>query len=321
MKSVSELTDYYYKVLYPTLQKLEKERKHLRYRIFLIGFAYTFLFFLLGMALRNTFFLSIDFLAILLFAYFGIGTFLYKFLIKDYTNEFKNKIIHPLIKELDSRLNYAQPLHVSQNLFERSELFKQTIDRISGNDYVHGEIDGVKLEFSDIHVEKRHKDSKGRESWSTVFQGLFIVADFNKTFYGKTVVLPDSAQSTFGELIGGWLQSNNMQRDELIKLDSHAFEKKFVVYGTDQIEARYILSHSLMEKLLGFEKKSKHPLYVSFVGHSIHIGIEYNKDLFEPTVLSSLLEYKIAMEYVQTLHLAIGIVEELKLNQKLWSKR
>jgi hypothetical protein len=26
------------------------------------------------------------------------------------------------------------------------------------------------------------------------------------------------------------------------------------------------------------------------------------------------------MEYIQTLHLAIGITEELQLNQKLWSK-
>lgn len=46
----------------------------------------------------------------------------------------------------------------------------------------------------------------------------------------------------------------------------------------------------------------------------------FNKDRFEPSVFHSLLKYKIAMEYVQTLHLAIGIVEELKLNQKLWSK-
>ena len=51
------------------------------------------------------------------------------------------------------------------------------------------------------------------------------------------------------------------------------------------------------------------------------MAIEYNKDLFEPSIFRSLLNYKIAMEYVSTLHLAIGIVEELKLNQKLWSKR
>ncbi|MDD2790412.1 MAG: DUF3137 domain-containing protein [Sulfurimonas sp.] len=321
MKSVSELTDFYYKVLYPTLNKLEKDRKHLRYRIILVGFALTFVFFLGSLALQNAFFLGLDFFAFVLFAYAGIGAFVYKILIKGYTDDFKSVIIHPLIKELDNRLSYTHLFHVAQHLFERSQLFQGRIDRISGNDFVNGEIDGVKIEFSDLHVERRHKDSRGRESWTTLFRGLFIVADFNKTFHGKTVVLPDSAQKTFGDLIGGWLQSKNLGRDELIKLDDVEFENKFVVYGTDQIEARYILSHSLMKRILAFKKKTKHPLYISFVGHAIHIAIEYNKDLFEPTVFSSLLDYKTAMEYVQTLHLAIGIIEELKLNQKLWSKR
>ncbi|MGB3962752.1 MAG: DUF3137 domain-containing protein [Sulfurimonas sp.] len=321
MKSVSELTDFYYKVLYPTLGKLEKERKHLRYRIFLIGFAYTFVFFLGALALQNAFLFGLDFFAFLFVLYLGIGAFLYKLLIKDYTHAFKDAIIHPLITELDSRLSYVHLFHVAQHLFERSQLFQGRIDRMSGNDFVQGEIDGVKIEFSDLHAERRHKDSKGRESWSTVFRGLFIVADFNKTFHGKTIVLPDTAQKTFGNIIGGWLQSNNIGRDMLVKLDDIEFEKKFVVYGSDQIEARYILTHSLMQRILAFEKKTKHPVYISFVGHAIHIAIEYNKDLFEPTVFSSLLDYKTAMEYVQTLHLAIGIIEELKLNQKLWSKR
>lgn len=321
MKSVSELTDYYYKVLYPTLKKLEKDRKNLRHRIFLVGTAYTLFFFVIAMTVGKSLNFGADFLAILIFAYFGGGAFVYKFLIKDYTDEFKNKIIHPLITEIDNRLSYTHFLHVPQYLFERSQLFTQNIDRMSGNDYVKGVIDGVNIEFSDLHAQKRHKDSKGRESWSTIFRGLFIVADFNKTFNGRTVVLPDTAQSSFGDLIGGWLQSKNMGRDELVKLDDGEFEKKFVVYGSDQIEARYILTHSLMQRILNFEKKSKHPLYISFVGRSIHIAINYDRDLFEPSVFSSLLEYKIAMEYVQTLHMVIGIVDELKLNQKLWSKR
>ncbi len=50
------------------------------------------------------------------------------------------------------------------------------------------------------------------------------------------------------------------------------------------------------------------------------MAIEYNDDMFEPSLFRSLLNYKIAMEYVATLHLATGVVEELKLNQKLWSK-
>ncbi|MEA2092025.1 MAG: DUF3137 domain-containing protein, partial [Campylobacterota bacterium] len=128
-------------------------------------------------------------------------------------------------------------------------------------------------------------------------------------------------QSTFGDLIGSWLQSKNLNRDELVKMDSNSFEREFVVYSSDQIEARYILSHTLMKKLLLFKQKSKHPIYVSFIGNYIHMAIYYDKDLFEPSIFRSLLEYKIAMEYVKTLHLAIGIVDELKLNQKLWSKK
>ena len=226
-----------------------------------------------------------------------------------------------MINEIDSNLNYNSSLHVSQRIVQNSKLFTSDIDRMNGNDFVKGKIDEVAIQFSDIHAEQKHENSKGKDNWSTIFQGLFIVCEFNKHFHGQTVILPDTAQNKFGNIIGNWLQSKNMNRDELVKMDNTEFEKEFVVYSSDQIEARYILSHSIMEKLLIFKKRSKHPVYVSFIGESIHLAIEYNKDLFEPSIFRSLLDYKIAMEYVQTLHLAIGIIKELKLNEKLWSKQ
>jgi len=313
MKSVSELTDFYYKNLFPTLEKLENDRKNLRYKIVLVALVYTALFAFIAYLLENFY----DFI---IFAYIAIGALIYKFLVHDYTHEFKMNVIKPLIHAIDSTLLYSSKTHVSDYYFERSELFEKP-DRLSGNDYVKGQIDGINIQFSDLHAEKRHKSSKGRESWSTLFQGLFIVADFNKHFKGETVVLPDSAQSTFGDIIGHWLQSNNMARDELVKMDDPEFEEEFVVYSTDQVEARYILSHSLMKKLLSFQQKSNHQIHISFIESHIYMAISYNKDLFEPSIFRSLLDYKVAMEYVKTLHLAIGIVEELKLNQKLWSKR
>ena len=320
MKSISELTDFYYENLYPTLKELDKNRRQLRYRIFLVGFALTFVFFMIFMAIPSAYWHSSDLIYFAGFIYIALGGIIYKLLTKDYVKEFKRNIISPLINAIDSNLNYSSEMHITQALFERSEIYTSSVDRINGNDYVHGHIDGMKIKFSDLHVEKRHKNPKGKDNWTTVFQGLFIVAEFNKNFHGKTIVLPDSAQSHFGDLIGNWLQSKNMTRPELIKMDDPAFEKEFVVYGTDQVQARYILSHSLMEKLLQFKKKSNHPVSVSFVRNHIHLAVEYNKDLFEPSVFHSLLKYKIAMEYVRTLHLAIGIIQDLKLNQKLWSK-
>lgn len=321
MKNLSELTDFYYETLFPVLQELDKQRKQVRYRIILYGFIYSFVFACAVLAIKNILLQSLDAIGFVIVIYIGIGAFLYKMLTKNYTHEFKTKVISPLITELDSNLNYNAQHHVAQRIFENSQLFTTNIDRLNGNDFVQGEIDQVKLQFSDIHAEKRHRNSKGKDKWSTIFQGLFIVAEFNKHFKEQTVILPDYAQNTFGNMIGSWLQSNNINRNKLVEMDSPEFEKAFVVYSTDQIEARYILSHTLMQRLLDFKNKSSHPVSISFIGDSIHMAIEYNKDLFEPSIFRSLLDYKIAMEYVQTLHLAIGIIDELKLNEKLWSKQ
>lgn len=320
MKTTSELTDFYYKTLHPTLQELEKERKQLRHRIIVVGVIYSLVVLLLAVTISPLVNETSDIVYFTGFAYFALGAIIYKFLIKDYTSQFKQSIIKPLIHAIDEKLAYNAEHHLSEHLFERSDLFGAP-DRMNGNDYVRGNIDGTNIEFSDLHAEKRHRNSKGKDNWSTIFRGLFIVAEFNKNFHGKTVILPDTAQSTFGNLIGNWLQSKNFTRDELVKMDDNNFEKEFVVYSSDQIEARYILSHALMKKLLLFKEKSKRPVYISFIGNHIHMAIYYDKDLFEPSVFRSLLEYKIAMEYVNTLHLAISIVDELKLNQKLWSKK
>ncbi|MCJ7766350.1 MAG: DUF3137 domain-containing protein, partial [Thiovulaceae bacterium] len=159
-----------------------------------------------------------------------------------------------------------------------------------------------------------------RTSWQTTFQGLFIVAEFNKHFKGNTVVLPDTAESTFGSFIGNWIQSNNYTRSDLIKMDDPSFEKEFVVYGTNQIEAHYILTHAMMERLVQLRKRAGEKVSVSFHGTHIYIAIDYREDLFEPKLFSSLLDYRGTMAYIQTLHLATSIIKELKLNERLWSK-
>jgi hypothetical protein len=210
---------------------------------------------------------------------------------------------------------------VPQHIFLKSKIVKSYIDRYSGNDYVSGKIDGVHIEFSDIHAEQKHTDSKGRTHYVTLFQGMFFRAEFPKHFIGQTVVLPDTAEKFFGSFLGKMLQSYNLSREALVKMDNPEFERYFVVYGTDQTESRYILSHSMMERIVAFRKKVGHEVSLSFVGGELFIAVHYNKDTLEPAIYTSLLDYKIAREYIETLFFAMGIVEELKLNRKLWSKR
>ena len=321
MKKLSALTDFFYEELHPDLKKLEEDRKKLARKLTYVGMGIAAL--ALGITYliftKSTSHSEMDFAPLII----GGALFMWtkKSMSKDYTHEFKDNIIHPLIKQIDEALTYSKTLCIAQRYFQASKIFTKGIDRYRGNDLVKGNLEGIKLRFSDVHAEYETRDSKGRTSWHTIFQGLFLVADFNKDFKGKTVILPDKAEKSFGKLVGSWLQSKNMSRDELVKMDNPEFEKHFVVYATDQVEARYILTHSMMKRLLDYRKRIKVPLNISFVDKQIFLALEYNKDLFEPTVFSSLLKYELIKEYISTLQLAIGIIEELKLNEKLWSKR
>lgn len=320
MKSTSELTDFYYKELYPSLDELEKTRIQILSQLKWYGGMGVVVFLLATLWMGKNFGLLHPLMMGIVIGFIAIAGMTYRFMIKGYAKDFKEKIITPLIGAIDPHLLYNPSFMISQHLFERSKLFNHSVDRYSGNDYVKGSIDGVPIEFSDIHAEYQTKDSKGRTQWHTLFRGLFLVAEFNKHFKSKTVILPDQAEKSFGSLIGGWLQSINISRDDLIRLDDPEFEKHFVVYGNNPIEARYILSHSMMKRILDFQRKLTHPLFISFVHNHIHVGIGTKKDLFEPAILTSLLDYKQAMEYINTLRYTIGIIEELKLHEKLWSK-
>lgn len=320
MKSTSELTDFYYKELYPSLNELEETRKRIVSQLKWYGGMGTLSFALAALWMGKSFGLFHPLMIAIIIGFIAIASITYRFMTDGYAKDFKAKIITPLIHAIDPHLLYNPDFMLSQHLFERSDLFKHSIDRYSGNDYVKGSIDGVPLEFSDVHAEYQTRDSKGRTQWHTLFRGLFLVAEFNKHFKAKTVILPDQAEKSFGSLIGGWLQSINFTRDDLIRMDDPAFEKHFVVYGSNPIEARYILTHSMMKRILDFQRRVSHPLFISFVHNHIHVGMATGKDLFEPAVFTSLLDYKQAMEYVNTLQNTIGLVEELKLNEKLWSK-
>ncbi len=192
-------------------------------------------------------------------------------------------------------------------------------DRYVGDDFVSGKVGATSIAFSEIHAEYKTGHGKNQE-WHTIFDGLFFVGDFNKHFTGRTVVLPDTAERIFGH-IGTLFQSWNAKRDDLIKLEDPEFEKLFAVYGTDQIQSRYILSTSLMKRITDFKNKTKRNIYLSFVDNKIFIAISCNKDLFEPNVFRTLKDFSSIQEYFNDLQLAIGISEDLNLDTRIWTKK
>ena len=116
------------------------------------------------------------------------------------------------------------------------------------------------------------------------------------------------------------MQEWNFTRGKLIKLEDPEFEKEFAVYGDNQVTARYILSTSLMERIMEFKKKTGRPLHMSFVQSKVYIALSYDKNFFEPKIFNTILDFNLVLEYYNDLSLFIGIVEDLNLNNRIWTK-
>ena len=311
MKTLGEVKKYYNEVLLPELKVLEVERKKVLNKIIMGGLV------ILPICVFAAIFLRHIFPVILGALIWGGLIFLFT---KEYVSNFKKGIIEKIVKCVDENLVYRQNKCVPEPIFLSSRIFRHRIDKYKGDDHVTGVIDRTKVEFSEVHAQYITRDSKGRRTYHTIFKGLFFAADFNKEFNNTTIVLPDTAEKLFGS-IGTMFQSINKTRGELVKLEDPEFEKLFVVYGGDQIEARYILSTSLMKRITDFKKKTKRRIYLSFVGSKVFVAISYARDLFEPRVFRTLIDFGPVQQYFEDLEMVVGIVDDLNLNTRIWTKQ
>src|SRR5262249_38818076 len=72
-------------------------------------------------------------------------------------------------------------------------------DRSSFEDQFHGFYEGAAFHLYEAKLERRHTDSKGRTSWSTVFRGQLIRMAFPRKFLGVTIVRRDAGMfNVFG---------------------------------------------------------------------------------------------------------------------------
>jgi len=239
---------------------------------------------------------------------------------KKFTDQFKEQIIKLIVSFIHPELTYQKEGMVSINDFVASNLFLHYPDRYSGDDLVKGKIGKTDIEFSEIHASYKQKgDESKKDKIVKLFDGLFFKADFHKDFKGHHYVMPDFAEKKFGS-VGKFFQKLNRSHGKLIHLEDPEFEKEFAVYGTDEVESRYILSMSMMKRILDFKIRTNKNIFIGFVNSCIFIAIPYKNELFEPKIYGTMIDEENTTGYFLDMNLAISIVEELNLNTRIWSK-
>lgn len=227
------------------------------------------------------------------------------------TNLYKQDIISVVLAKLCAGATFEPDKGITENTFVGSGLFSVRPDRYHSEDLISGKIGVTSFLCSEIHAEEKQVTTNGkgqtRTTWVDIFKGFFFIADFQKNFKGQTTIYRNSwIKLRFGE--------------QRVKLENPEFENSFDVYSNDQIEARYLLSPSMMERLLALDRKFPGKITVSFRNSNVIIAIPDTTNHFEASIWQSMLNDRILKREFNVICLLLGIVDDLNLNLRIWSK-
>lgn len=233
---------------------------------------------------------------------------------ESFPKKLRKEILPIFIDSLWPGSSYKPFGGIPQHEFEASKIFLYEINDYYSANFIETHSENPDIKLSSVNAAYHPYGAKG---FAKIFQGLFLIADFNKHTSGRTYVLPDNAERLLGQP-GQELQSLVKSHGELVKTEDREFEKYFVVYSTDQTEARYVLSTSLMQHLLEFRKAVNTDVFASFIDGKMYLGISGG------TMTHSLkLSTPITPDLIKTLSPHLSAIHRLiqdSLTIRIWTK-
>lgn len=240
----------------------------------------------------------------------GIGLMAWDPVKRKYRDAYQLKLVTSIIQRYNESFEYDRDEAVGEAAFTDCGLFPRYLGsderHCRGTDRVSGKIGVTPFEFSDLDASIQN--GKSREQ---LFKGVFFVADFNKNFSGETFVTSRHAFFSAGP---------ETPPGEAVTLEDPEFESMFATHGSSQIEARYILSPALMRRIVYFAKQSKKPIAIAFSGTSMFIAMYSASTKLEPVLWQTLQKPSLFFGIWANLEFLCGIVNEMDLNTRIWTK-
>lgn len=234
---------------------------------------------------------------------------------RKYLRKYKTYIVKPLVEFIDPTWKYIANKGVNPQEIKQSKLFLQQFDLYQSDDLVSGEVGQTDFRCADVHLQKL-STLQGAHS---IFQGLFFHADFHKHFRGSVFVTPDFTKGKWGNA-GIFIQKHLIGQGELVKMENQEFERLYMVHATNPTEARYILTPAIMEAMVKIRKLYDSPVSFSFINTRMYCAVNFDEQLFEPSIYRSAVKYRDIQFMYALLKLNKLIIEQMHLNTRIWTK-
>lgn len=186
-------------------------------------------------------------------------------------------VVVPMIHAIDPTIRHIPNRGIREAQFKDAQMLPDRSYIFSSSNLLTYQNDGIEVKLSRIALDT--KTSDGDED--TIFSGLFAITDARRSIKGTTIISFDIMEKHFG-FVGRGLQFSSIRNNlKKIRLDSSEFEKEYIVYTTDPIEANFLLTFTVMEKLTHLIRQYQLFPAISFVKDKIYIAID------EPSFLRS----------------------------------
>ena len=167
-----------------------------------------------------------------------------------------------------------------------------------------GSLSSVLYDNSASRSSRSRRNSTDRE---ICFKGVIIKIKLDKSFNGNTVIRPDNFM--------------HFSPDSKLKhttLEDVQFEKKFDVFTTDEVEARYLITTAFMDRLNNLKMAFNiDKISCAFYNQNLLIGLHTNKDLFKfASIGKSLYDYSEFSKLFKEIMSIYEMIDYFKFGEK-----
>ena len=234
--------------------------------------------------------------------------------IKKFNKEYKNIYVLNFLKQNFENIIYKPEEGISKKDIKKYNTLNLG-DKFTSNDYICGTYKNVKFEQSDIHIQEKYeeedKDGNKIITWETIFEGRYMIFDFNKNFKSNVQVISN-------DFIKRSLP--HIKNNKKVKLEDIEFNKMFKIYSEIEHDAFYILTPHFMEKIKKLYKELDAPIKLTFMENKLHVAVNNGEDSFEYNVLNPINEEEIEQDIIKDIKLITDFVNELNLDNNLFKK-
>ena len=237
-------------------------------------------------------------LAVLLY---GLSYFSWFWIKKGFENTIKKRIM-PTVCKCFGNIKWSEGSYAYGSVFSASCVVPQ-FTSAEYDDIFEGSYNDVNIEI----VEPEYILGSGKYQ-RTVFDGIVVKLDMNKSFTSHTVIKPSNLMHIS--------PSPDLKRTELEDVE---FNKKYDVFTNDEVDARYLITPSFMERLKNMKIAFKaNGISCAFFGNLLIVALSTSKDIFSIcSLIKPIDDRKQYFQMYEEIVSIIKLIDYFKLNQKI----